>query len=138
MKKIVLLCFLLLLTFGNTASAANWQYVMTAKNGDTLFFDSDTLKVNEYKYLDVWTKCVLSPKANSKVAYQIYHVELSQTPRCMKFLSFYSYSANNKFIGQHTIPSSWDEIIPGTYSEAFYRKIVQYYKDKVASDAQQL
>ena len=138
MKKIVLLCLLLLLTFGNTASAANWQYAVTMRNGTLVFFDSETLRINEYNYLDAWSKWVFPPTLKIKGSYQIYHLEFSQTPRRLKVLSYYTYDANNKLINQSTRPSFWDDIIPGTYSESFYRKLVQCYKDKTTSEAQTL
>ena len=138
MKKIVLLCILLLLTFSNTATAANWQHALTTENGAIISFDDETLAINEYGYLDVWVKVNSSPQKNTNIAYLIFHEQYNKTPRRQQFLSAYAYDANGNIIDQNVITSKWTDVIPDSYNETLYKIISHYYTNKINENAQNL
>jgi len=138
MKKIVLLCLLLLITFGNTVTAANWQYGITTDNGTHISFDGDTVNINQNGYLDVWVKCAFSKAKNPNSKNQIIHQEYDIVVRKFRLLNIYTYDKNGNQISKNTGATKWIEIVPGSYSETLYKTISRYYIDKIKNEAQTL
>jgi len=138
MKKVVFLCLLLLLTFGNTATAANWQYGITTDNGTYIFFDGDTININQNGCLDVWVNCIFSKTKNPNRENQIIHQEYDVVVRKFRLLNIYTYDKNGNQINKNTGATKWVEIVPGSYAETLYKTISRYYIDKTKRETQTL
>lgn len=138
MKRIVLLCLILFLTFASDANAANWQYIMTTNGGELVFFDAETITINEAGYLDVWSKWVFPPKKGSNLSYYLSHEQYDSMPRSIRYMGIYAYDGDREMIDKTIGPTKWYEIIPDSCAEIFYNKVLSYYVNKMGREVKNL